>query len=184
MKQPIVKGHPLHAMATDIPVAGFMLSYCFDVLSLTTSQQDVFRDAATANCAATFVGGAAAVGLGWWDFLGIPADHPARAPALIHGAANTTVAALAGANVLARLRQPRQGPTSALPFVLSTVAILGLMASAWLGGNIVFEHGWRVRKAEKLELMEPELEKDGHGGYAKKAEEQVDEFEKQSALIA
>lgn len=184
MKQPIVKGHPLHAMATDVPVASFMLSYCFDVLSMTTSQKDAFRDAATANCAATFVGGAAAVGLGWWDFFNIPEDHPAHAPALIHGAMNSGVAALIGANVVARLRQPRLGGTSALPFALSTVAILGLVAGAWLGGNLVYEHGWRVRKAEKLELMEPELEKDGHGEYATKAQAQVEEFEKRSALIA
>lgn len=184
MKQPIVKGHPLHAMATDIPAASFVLSYCFDVLSMTTSQKDAFRDAATANCAATFVGGAAAVGLGWWDFLGIPKDHPAYTPALIHGATNTSVAALTGANLLARLRQPRRGGTSALPFALSTVAIAALLFGAWLGGNLVFEHGWRVRKAEKLELMEPELEKDGHGEYAKKAEEQVEQFEKHAALIA
>ena len=126
MRQPIVKGHPLHAMASDLPAAGLMISYLFDVLSrtagsaaeapsleavgggiahvlsATTRRQTQFRDVATSTLAAAVGGGALAGAFGWWDFLNIPARHPARAPALLHGLLNSGLLALGVVNLLTR----------------------------------------------------------------------------------
>jgi len=208
MKQPIIKGHPLHAIFSDLPAAGFMFSYAFDLLSRTvqgapdgpsidqvggglshvvsgtTRLRTRFRD--TAN--ATYVGavtGAALAGLfGWWDFLNIPSEHPARKPALVHGLLNSSILILSGANLLARRQEPRWGGTSNLPFLLSSVGIGGLLVSAWIGGDLVYRLGWRVKPAEELEIIEPELSKIGQGEVAQHAKEQVHEYERRSSLIA
>lgn len=208
MKQPLIKGHPLHAIFSDLPTAGFTLSYAFDILSRTvqgepdgpgidqvgggishvvsgtTRLRTRFRDAANATYAGAFTGAAVAGVFGLWDFLNMPADHAAHKPALIHGLLNGSIAVLAAANLVARRQQPRWGGTGNLPFLLSTIGFGGLLVSAWIGGDLVYRLGWRVKPAEELEIIEPELHKVGQDGLAQQAREQVDEFEQKSALIA
>jgi len=208
VKQPIVKGHPLHAMASDLPAAGFMISYLFDilsrtarpapedrsfaavggeishVLSKTTRRQKEFRGVATYTLAAGVGGGALAGAFGWWDFLNIPAGHPARTPALLHGLLNTGLLTLGGINLLTRRGQARWGRTAVVPFALSTVGIGALLLSAWIGGDLVYRLGWRVRPAEELEMLEPELKKAGQEELVQSARQQVEQYAKDSALIA
>lgn len=207
MKQPMVKGHPLHAIASDLPAAGFTISYLFDVLSRTVSpapeapsveavgggishvlskttrQQTQFRDVATYTLAAGVGGGALAGAFGWWDFFNIPADHPARQPALLHGLLNSGLLTLGGLNLLARRGQARWGSTAAVPFALSTVGIGALLVSAWIGGDLVYRLGWRVRPAEQLEILEPALKKAGREDLVQSAKLQVEQYERSSALI-
>jgi len=194
-------------MASDLPAAGLVISYLFDLLSWTASsaaeapsieavgggisrvlseatrRQTQFRDVATATLAAAAGGGALAGAFGWWDFLNIPADHPARTPALLHGLLNSGLLALGGINLLTRRGQARWGRTAAVPLTLSTVGIGVLLVSAWIGGNLVFHLGWRVRPAEQLELLEPELKRAGQEGLVQSAKQQVEQYEKDSALI-
>ncbi len=207
VKQPIVKGHPLHAMASDLPAAGFMISYLFDilsrtarpapedrsfaavgggishVLSKTTRRQKEFRGVATYTLAAGVGGGALAGAFGWWDFLNIPAGHPARTPALLHGLLNTGLLTLGGINLLTRRGQARWGSTASVPFALSSVGIGALLVSAWIGGDLVYRLGWRVRPAEELEILESELKKAGKEALAQSAKQQVERYAKDSALI-
>jgi uncharacterized membrane protein len=204
----VITSHPLHAMASDLPAAGFMISYLFDILSRTarpapeapsvasvgggishvlskaTRQQTQFRSAATYTLAAGVGGGALAGAFGWWDFLNIPADHPARKPALLHGLLNTGLLTLGGLNLLTRRGQSRWGRTAAVPFALSTVGIGALLVSAWIGGDLVYRLGWRVRPAEQLEILEPEIKKAGQEGLAQAATQQVERYAKDSALLA
>lgn len=207
MKQPIVKGHPLHAILTDIPAAGFVLSYGFDLLSHlplpsgkppavaaanavadtvadVTGPQTQFRDTANAVFTAAYGGGAVAGLLGWWDFLNIPQDHPARQPAFVHGMLNSGLLVLGGVNLLARRRSPRWGGTPTVPLLLSTFGIGALVASAWIGGDLVYRLGWRVRPAEELEIVEKELPKTDQPDLSEKARHQVEEYERSSSLIA
>jgi uncharacterized membrane protein len=208
MKQPLVKGHPLHAIFSDLPAAGFTLSYVFDILSRTvqgepggpsidqvgggishvvsgtTRLRTRFRDAANATYAGAFTGAALAGMFGWWDFLNIPAEHPARKPALIHGLLNSGILVFSAANLVARRQEPRWGGTRNLPFILSSVGFGGLLVSAWIGGDLVYRFGWRVKPAEELEIIEPELSKAGKDDLARDARRQVEEYERTSALIA
>lgn len=207
MKQPIIKGHPLHAILSDLPAAGFVLSYAFDILSRTTQGepdgpgpaavgggishvfsgttrvQTRFRDTANATYSAAVIGAALAGVMGWWDFLNIPANHRARQPAFLHGLLNSSILVLSSANVVVRAKQPRWGGVGDLPFALSTVGIVGLMVSAWIGGDLVYRLGWRVKPAEELEIIEPELAKDGRGDLVQSAKEQVARFAQESNLI-
>ena len=207
MKQPVVKGHPLHAIMTDLPAAGFAFSYVFDLLSHlplssgrppavapvhavadtvadVTGPQTQFRDTANAVYAAAYAGGAVAGVLGWWDFLNIPEGHPARQPAFVHGVMNSGLLVLGGVNLLARQRSPRWGGTPAVPLLLSTVGVGALLVSASIGGDLVYRLGWRVRPAEELEIVEKELPKTNKPDLGEKARQEVEQYERSSALIA
>ena len=104
-------------------------------------------DVVTTGAAATTL----AAGLvGWIDWLTVPSDHPVRRPATIHGLINTTaLVALAGAV-----------PTRRRRLKLLAAAQLAILVGAWIGGDLVFRHGWRVRPAEEAEIVEQRLRDD------------------------
>jgi uncharacterized membrane protein len=67
-----------------------------------------------------------------------------RKIALWHMSINLTVVALYGFNFYTRLPDPEPQTHQ---IMLSGVAILMLLASGWLGGRMVFEHGVGVNNA-------------------------------------
>lgn len=111
---------------------------------------------------------AAAAGLfGWIDWLTMPAEHPAQKPATLHGLINTAgLLALAGAVALPRRR---------LPFLMFATA--AVIVAGWIGGDLVFHYGWRVRPAEEAEIAEQGLAKAGMGQYFDRARREVSDFE-------
>jgi uncharacterized membrane protein len=134
LKHPVVHGHPLHAMVSDLPIALIPLAFVASLVARRRTSRWLTGVAAAAA--------AGAVTLGWWDWLTIPRDHPAWRPATLHGLINTTVL---GATTLALLRG------RALALGAATAA---LTVSAWIGGDLVYRLGWRVRPAEELELID------------------------------
>jgi uncharacterized membrane protein len=144
-KHPVVHGHPVHAILSDGPAVLVPLALAVELWDLARRKGgSPLSDTACASAAAA----AASAGVvGWIDWLTIPGDHPARTPATIHGLINTAgiVAVLAAAGSR-RLRLP-----------LLTAATGGTLVAAWLGGDLVFRHGWRVRPAEEAEIVEKTL---------------------------
>ena len=134
LKHPVVHGHPLHAMASDFPIALVPLAFVASLLARRRASRSLTGVAVAAA--------ATAVTLGWWDWLTIPRDHPARTPATIHGLINTTVLGLATLALLGRRSLALGAATAALG------------VSAWIGGDLVYRLGWRVRPAEELELID------------------------------
>ena len=115
----------------------------------------------------------AAATVGWIDWLTIPADHPARRPATIHGIVNTAaVVAVAAALPAGRHRLRLLGTASAAIFV-----------GAWIGGDLVFRHGWRVRPAEEAELVEQRLHDPGAAAAFAMARRDVADFERQKTFL-
>jgi membrane protein DedA with SNARE-associated domain len=104
--------------------------------------------------------------LGWWEWLTIPSSHEARRPATNHGLINTA----AGVLVLAGLWRPRRAEALGAAIALMAVA-------AWIGGDLVYRLGWRVRKAELYEQLE-------EGKSFAEAERVVREHERVETLIA
>src|SRR5207244_8503490 len=88
--------------------------------------------AATANAIALGAATTAAL-IGWWDWLTIPGEHPAKSPATTHGLINT---AGLGLSALA-LAMPRRR----LELLVALNASLGV--AAWIGGDLVYRLGWR-----------------------------------------
>lgn len=143
LKHPVVYGHPLHAMLSDLPIAFLPLALLASIAErVRPDRQTRWAADLTAALAASMT--AAALGLGWWDWLTVPAAHPAKRPATIHGLLNSANLAL----VTAAAGLPRRRAA------LLALANLGLLVAAWIGGDLVYRLGWRVRPAEELELRD------------------------------
>jgi hypothetical protein len=144
-KHPVIRGHPIHAILSDGPAVLIPVALSVelrDVVGRTPTSP--LSDAA---CAAAAASAATAGVVGWIDWLTIPGDHPVRKPATLHGLINTAgIIAVLAALGSRRLRLP-----------LLTAATIGTLVAAWLGGDLVFRHGWRVRAAEEAELVEQTL---------------------------
>ncbi len=127
-------------------------------------------DLVTASAAAT---GVAAATVGWIDWLTIPAEHPARTPATIHGIVNS-IATLAVVGAVPARRQR-------LGLLVAAAAAIGV--GAWIGGDLVFRHGWRVRPAEEAEIVEERLDDPATAAAFAAARRDVDEFERQKTFL-
>jgi uncharacterized membrane protein len=165
LRHPVVHGHPLHAMSSDLPIGILPLALAASVAARVRRSRET-SSAAGAAAGALALSFAPAVLLGWWDWLTIPASHEARPPATTHGLVNSTAASLAMLAVIG----PRR-----LELQLATLA--ALLVGAWLGGDLVFRLGWRVRKAELLEQLE-------EGRSPSDAERVIREHERNDTFLA
>lgn len=178
MKDPLIKGHPLHAILTDLPIGALVLGATFDGLGLVT-RRPVWRFAARANHTAALLSGCAAALVGLWDYQAVPSEHPARRTGAIHGSLNGAMLALLLSSVL--LRRDEETPPAALAFSTAALAVLG--ASGALGGELVFRLGWRVAPAEHAEQLEEALRARGETGLIDTAYATVREYEQAHALV-
>ena len=91
----------------------------------------------------------------------------------MHGLINSAgIIAVLAASGSRRLRLP-----------LLTAATIGTLVAAWLGGDLVFRHGWRVRVAEEAELVEQTLD-DAAGRQAfADARREVADFERRKTFL-
>jgi hypothetical protein len=97
-------------------------------------------------------------------------EHPAWKPATWHGVINTAgIIALLGASTG---RKRRFGLLAG-----------GLLVAAWIGGDLVFRFGWRVRPAEEAEIAEQHLAESGQREVFQQARQQVADFERRKTLL-
>lgn len=116
-------------------------------------------------------GGTAAVATGWLDWLKMPRGHPAWKPGTAHGIINSgSLMLLAGALLV---------PDRRLELLAGASA--GTLVAAWLGGEMVFHHGWRVRPAEEFEIVIEALGGTG-AEVVQTAERQVDRYEREETF--
>ena len=169
-KHPVVHGHPIHAILSDGPVVLIPLAVAAELWDRIRGDRLRLGGAATAAAAAT----ASAAGLvGWIDWLTIPPDHPARRPATIHGIINTG-AILAVSAAFAARRQRLQ---------LLAAAAAAMFVGAWIGGDLVFRHGWRVRPAEEAEIVEEALQDPAGAAAFANARAEVADFERRKTFL-
>jgi uncharacterized membrane protein len=170
-KHPVVGGHPVHAMLSDGPVILIPLAVAAEVFERTGLAGDRrVADLLTGSAAAASL---AAATVGWIDWLTIPASHPVRRPATIHGLINSA-AAIAVAAALPARRQ-RLGLLSA--------AVATVVVGAWIGGDLVFRHGWRVRPAEEAEIVEERSSDPATAEAFATARREVAEFEREKTFL-
>src|SRR5256714_9391346 len=144
LKHPVVHGHPLHAMLSDLPAA--LIPAALLAAAVERARPDRSpRYAARTSTELAFGSACLAGVIGWWDWLTIPGDHPVRLPATTHGLLNTAGLAVGAAAVLAPRRR----------LELLVVLNAALLVAAWIGGDLVYRLGWRVRPAEELEQLDP-----------------------------
>ncbi len=170
-KHPVVHGHPIHAILSDGPVILIPLAIgaeLWDRRSHAGTRR--LGEAVTAASSAT----ASAAGIvGWIDWLTIPADHPARRPATIHGIINTAALLAVTAALQARRRRLQ----------LLAAGTTAILVGAWIGGDLVFRHGWRVRPAEEAEIIERRLDDPAGVAAFATARREVGDFERQKTFL-
>jgi uncharacterized membrane protein len=170
-KHPVVHGHPIHAILSDGPVVLIPLAIAAELWDRNSAAEGIrFGDVVTASAAAA----ALMAGIvGWIDWLTMPSDHPVRRPATIHGLINTTaLMGLAGAVPAGRRR-----------LGLLVVAEMAIVVGAWIGGDLVFRHGWRVRPAEEAEIVERRLNDAAGVAAFAEARSDVADFERRKTFL-
>jgi uncharacterized membrane protein len=165
LKHPVVYGHPIHAALSDLPAALIptaLLAAAAERLRPTGETRFAARSAARLALASATL----AAAVGWWDWLFVPREHPARGPATLHGLLNTAGLGLGAVAVFA--------PRRRLEALVALNAVLFI--AAWIGGDLVYRLGWRVRPAEELEQLE-------QGKSLAEARAVIDKHEREDLLI-
>jgi uncharacterized membrane protein len=171
-RHPVVHGHPIHAVLSDLPAALIPAAFLAEV-SRRWVREPGDRHLSDAATGAALTSAAFAGLTGWIDWLTMPTEHPAQKTATLHGLLNTGgILALVGAAILPRRRLPFLG------FATAAVVVAG-----WLGGDLVFRHGWRVRPVEEAEIVEQKLAEAGIRGYFEEARREVSDFERKKTFL-
>jgi uncharacterized membrane protein len=127
-------GHAIHPMLIVFPLGLFATSFVFDIIRLITGNP-LFSQIAFADIAAGIIGALLAAIFGFLDWLSLPGGTRAKTVGLWHGGGNLTVVVLFFLSWLIRLDDPRAPHRFAV--ILSFVAILIALVTAWLGGELV-----------------------------------------------
>jgi len=186
MKDPVVRGHPLHAVLSDVPITATALGVAFDLLGLLTGGRD-WRFAALVTLAAALLGGIAAALVGLWDYQAVPRDHPAYRTGAIHGLLNAASLVLLLVSLLLRWFAQASGTavsaTALLAIGFSLLALCGLGIAGWFGGELVFHDGWRVTPAEHDQLLEEDLRQSGEEARIQKVHQIVQEYKERQTWL-
>jgi uncharacterized membrane protein len=178
VKDPLVKGHPLHAIATHLPIGGLLIGVGCELVGLVWSAP-ALRSAADVSLGVALLGGVAAALIGLWDYQAVPREHPARRIGAWHGWTNAGALGLLGAGVGLRwVSGP--GPAATL---LALLAFAAMSVGGWLGGDLVYRLGWRVVPAEHAEQLEDDLRRSGETSRIERAHRTVRAYEDEHALI-
>jgi len=147
---PVIKGHPLHALSTDLPAALIPTGFAFSVWGRLARSPD-FEKAGYLTTAAGVISAIPTALFGLADYLQMEVEDPAQATGFTHGVLNATAIGLGIASLAGR---SLKRPASDRGIWLGGVSTLVLLASAYLGGDLVYHRGWRVKPIEREEIQE------------------------------
>jgi uncharacterized membrane protein len=140
---------PLHPPFTHFPIAGYVFAAAFDLVSAIAGAGHQW--AAGLWHSGTFVVGAGlasclvTMGTGFWDLVRFPPRSPRafRVTAVHVGVMGGVF--MTGAGDLAWRLHDYGLPAAPPGVVVLSLAVAALVCwGAWLGGTLVFEHGWGV----------------------------------------
>jgi hypothetical protein len=172
-KHPVLGGHPLHAMTTDVPIGMLPASIVAAIAARRARPRSPVRRISDTLTAMTLASASGVAMLGVWDWLAIPRTHPAFRTAIIHGLLNASGLALLTA---AWLRPQRR-------VALLSAAGAAATAAGWFGGDLVFHQGWRVRPAEEYEIVAERIKEDGQARVVGEAQREIDSFEREKTFL-
>jgi uncharacterized membrane protein len=171
-RQPVVHGHPIHAALSDLPAALIPSAFLASAVAGATGRPEHESGAVWAGRGA-LLAAVAAGGAGWWDWTTLPREHAAHRPATVHGILNSaSLACVAGAALRRRQRT-----------LLLGIATGALVVAGWIGGDLVYRLGWRVRPAEEIELVEPKLKERGLEELVESARSEIADFERTQTFL-
>ncbi|GAB3817511.1 DUF2231 domain-containing protein [Micromonospora zhanjiangensis] len=130
-----VLGHPVHPMLVMFPVALFVAGVIFDLVDLFGGPP-LFGQLAYYNILAGLIGGVLAALAGVFDLLAIPAGTRAKRIGVLHALINTGVILLfAGVWTVRGSAIGHSAGGGVL--AIEVVALAGVAAGAWFGGELV-----------------------------------------------
>ena len=141
-----IAGHPIHPMIVPIAIGGFILSFIFDIVCISSGKVDPWATVAYYTMIGGIVGALAAAVFGLVDLISLPPGHTKKI-GLTHMVINLAVVGLYICN--AWLRTGDQTSIGGTPFFLSLIGVVLLAVSGWLGGKLVFEAGVGVSGGEE-----------------------------------
>jgi uncharacterized membrane protein len=153
-------GKPTHPLVTAFPVSCYVLAAVFDVASLASGRgvpggaHDAFVAATWVQVAGLFTSVLAA-GAG---FLDRPAAAPrtqVRRTVNAHAALMVAATVVVVADVALRFAGPGAGEATPLVAALAVVAAGLTAGGAWIGSDLVFEHGFRVEPSHDTPAWNP-----------------------------
>jgi len=133
-----ILGHPVHQMLIVFPLGLLSTSIVFDTLRLVTGNKK-WSEVSYRVLGAGLVGAMVAAPFGTIDWLAIPNGSRAKAIGTLHGAGNLVVSGLFGASWLLRRGNPSKRVV--LPVILSVAGGALAGVTAWLGGELIVNHG-------------------------------------------
>lgn len=139
-----IAGHPIHPMIVPIAIGGFILSFVFDIVAVSSGNLDPWATVAYYTMIGGIVGALCAAIFGFTDLISLPAGH-VRNIGYTHMGINLTIVVLFIIDAVWRHGNP---DTVEGPMILSLIALLMLIVSGWLGGKLVYEEGVGVSTGE------------------------------------
>jgi uncharacterized membrane protein len=135
-----IAGHPIHPILVTVPIGLWVFSLVSDIIFAAGLGGPVWHDVAFYTMAGGVVGALLAAVPGLVDFLSLR-DSNARKVGAFHMILNLTLVALYAVNLWLRMNSL---PRAVMPIALSVVAVVLLLVSGWLGGELVFKYGTGV----------------------------------------
>jgi uncharacterized membrane protein len=132
-----IAGHPIHPMLIPIPIGLWIFSFVADILCMSGARPgpDTWATIAYYSMIGGILGALLAALPGLIDLISLK-ERALKKTALIHMGINLTIVVLYIINVSMRTGTPER---LEFPMLLSTVSILMLLVSGWLGGKLVYE---------------------------------------------
>jgi uncharacterized membrane protein len=153
-------GKPTHPPLTDFPVSCFVLAAAFDVAGLVAAGRaaswahDAFVAATWLQVAGLCASVPAAV-TGFLERHAAPPRTQVRRTVNAHAVVMVTATVVAAADVLLRFAHHGAGGTTPYVAALAVVTAGLTVCGAWIGGDLVFEHGFRVEPSGDTPAWNP-----------------------------
>ena len=145
-----IRGHPIHPLLVNFPIALFITALFFDLVYLW-QRDPLWYKLSFYNLIIGYLGALAAVMAGAVDFfLVVPDDARVVRPAVIHALLGLTLLVPFGLSLW--LQYPRGATESSslsLAIALSVLGVVMLSLGAWYGGELVYRHRIGVPGAEE-----------------------------------
>jgi uncharacterized membrane protein/nitrite reductase/ring-hydroxylating ferredoxin subunit len=141
-------GHPLHSLLVHLPMGLWLFALILDIVAFSSANEWALTGAAWSLLAGTSIAILAAI-TGFNDWLDMRAEHPAQNLALWHMGLNLAATVLFALDTLLHFTH-RETDTGAAIHIngfmigLSIVAYGLTIASGYLGGLLIYNHGIAV----------------------------------------
>jgi uncharacterized membrane protein len=140
------KDHPIHPMLVPFPIAFWVGSLIADIAYFVTDN-DFWTSMGTVLIGFGIIGALLAAVFGVIDYLTTPMPQKVKRTATMHMLLNVGITTLYAINLSLRY----QTPETATGYVLSVIAIVALLYSGWLGGDLAYEHRVGVKEEKAQE---------------------------------